>query len=75
MAEPIILDDREQRIVGVLIEKSLATPQYYPLTLNQVVSGCNQKSNRNPVVDFDEKAVVRALDSLRDKISRELGEE
>lgn len=64
MAEPIILDDREQRIVGVLIEKSLATPQYYPLTLNQVVSGCNQKSNREPVVSWMEHEVDEVLTKL-----------
>jgi len=64
MAEPIILDDREQRIVGVLIEKSLATPQYYPLTLNQVVSGCNQKSNREPVVSWMEDEVDEVLTKL-----------
>ena len=61
MSEPIILDAQEQRIVGVLIEKSLATPQYYPLTLNQVVTGCNQKSNRDPVVSWMEDEVEDVL--------------
>lgn len=64
MTEPIKLDAQEQRIVGVLIEKSLATPQYYPLTLNQVVTGCNQKSNRDPVVSWMEDEVEDVLRQL-----------
>ena len=57
----------EERVLGCLIEKGFTTPDYYPLTLNSLTTACNQKSNRHPVVDFDEKAVVRALDSLRDR--------
>ncbi|MGE4619968.1 MAG: DUF480 domain-containing protein [Planctomycetota bacterium] len=64
MSEPVILDLREQRVVGVLIEKSLATPNYYPLTLNQVVTGCNQKSNREPVVSWMEDEVDETLTIL-----------
>jgi uncharacterized protein YceH (UPF0502 family) len=64
--EPL-LDDVETRVLGVLIEKETTTPDYYPLTLNALATACNQKSNRFPVVAFEEKAVVRALDKLRDK--------
>lgn len=64
MSDPIVLDERQQRVIGVLIEKSLATPQYYPLTLNQVVTGCNQKSNREPVVSWMEDEVDDVLTNL-----------
>ena len=63
----ILLIDIEVRILGSLMEKSLTTPDYYPLSLNALTNACNQKSNREPVVDFDETTVVRALDSLREK--------
>lgn len=55
----------EARVLGCLIEKELATPEYYPLTLNALTSACNQKSNREPVMALDEAEVLRALDSLR----------
>jgi hypothetical protein len=55
----------EARILGVLIEKQLSTPEYYPLTLNALINACNQKSNRDPVMSLDEAVVVGALDSLR----------
>lgn len=61
------LNEIEVRIVGSLIEKQVATPEYYPLTLHSLVAACNQTSNRDPVVTLDEKRVVRALESLRDK--------
>ena len=48
------LNSHEARVLGVLIEKSMATPDQYPLTLNSIGSGCNQKSNRDPVVHFSE---------------------
>lgn len=57
----------EQRVLGALIEKSKTTPDYYPLTLNSLVTACNQKSARNPVVDFDDETVIGALDSLKKK--------
>ncbi|TLM65553.1 MAG: DUF480 domain-containing protein [Deltaproteobacteria bacterium] len=57
----------EARVLGCLIEKELATPEYYPLTLNALTSACNQKSNRDPVMTLDEADVVRALDALRFK--------
>lgn len=62
-----ILDPIEVRVLGCLVEKDLATPEYYPLTLNALINACNQKSNRDPVVQLAETDVVRALDSLRRK--------
>jgi len=63
----IMLTPVEARVLGSLIEKQITTPDYYPLTLNGLTSACNQKSNRDPIMNLDEKAVVRALDSLRQK--------
>src|ERR1051326_7066075 len=57
----------EARVIGSLMEKQITTPEYYPLTLNALTNACNQISNRDPVVSFDEKTVVRALESLREK--------
>jgi hypothetical protein len=62
-----ILTPVEVRVLGSLIEKELTTPEYYPLSLNSLTNACNQISNRDPVVSFDEKTVARALDSLREK--------
>ena len=59
------LTPTEVRVLGCLVEKELATPEYYPLTVNALVSACNQKSNRDPVLVLEEAEVVRALDSLR----------
>jgi len=59
------LDPVEIRVLGCLVEKELATPEYYPLSLNALVNACNQKSNRDPVVEFDETVVAQALESLR----------
>ena len=64
---PLILNETEVRVLGSLIEKQLTTPEYYPLTLNALVAACNQKSNRDPVVSYDENTVIAALDTLRDK--------
>jgi uncharacterized protein len=64
---PEILTDIETRILGALVEKQLTTPEYYPLTLNSLVAACNQKSNRDPVVSYDEKTVMDALERLRDR--------
>lgn len=61
----ISLDPVEARILGALIEKQMATPDYYPLTLNALVAACNQKTNRDPVMALDEAAVIRGLDGLR----------
>jgi len=57
----------ECRVLGTLIEKALTTPAQYPLSLNALVNGINQKSNRDPVVEVDEDAVLRAVDGLRAK--------
>jgi hypothetical protein len=59
------LDAFERRVLGVLIEKAKTTPDAYPLTLNGVVVGCNQKSNRDPLMTVDEEQAARALESLR----------
>jgi uncharacterized protein len=57
----------ERRVLGVLIEKALAQPDYYPLTVNSLCGGCNQLSNRDPVMSLAENDVLMALDSLRQK--------
>lgn len=64
MAETLQLNGHEARVLGVLVEKELTTPDQYPLSLNALVNGCNQKSNRDPVVDFMEAEVVVALQGL-----------
>jgi uncharacterized protein len=64
---PIELSDLEARLLGSLIEKSLTTPDLYPLTLNSLVNACNQKSSREPVTHYDEATVARGLASLREK--------
>lgn len=64
---PEILNETEARIVGALVEKQLTTPEYYPLTLNALISACNQKNNREPVTAFDEMTVTLALERLRDR--------
>lgn len=63
----ILLTDIEVRVLGSLMEKSMTTPEYYPLSLNALTNACNQKSNREPVVSYDETTVYRALDNLREK--------
>lgn len=57
----------EVRVLGSLLEKEITTPEYYPLSLNALVAACNQKSNRDPVLRFDEETVEQGLESLRDK--------
>ncbi|MDQ3799020.1 MAG: YceH family protein [Acidobacteriota bacterium] len=61
------LTEVEARVVGALVEKQLTTPEYYPLTLNALVAACNQKTNREPVVSYDEQTVQQALDNLRER--------
>jgi uncharacterized protein len=63
MMEPV-LDDKEARVIGSLIEKELSTPEYYPLSLNALTNACNQKSNREPVVAYDEQTVEEVLEGL-----------
>lgn len=68
MVDPIpTLTPTELRVLGSLVEKAVTTPDYYPLTLNALTLACNQLTNRDPVVSYDETTVVRTLDSLRDK--------
>jgi uncharacterized protein YceH (UPF0502 family) len=64
-AEP--LHPVEVRVLGALLEKEVTTPEYYPLTLNALVNACNQKSSRDPVVNYEEDAVQQALALLRHK--------
>ena len=61
------LTAEEVRVLGALAEKQLTTPQQYPLTLNALVAACNQTSNRDPVVEFDERTVEALLTVLKDK--------
>ncbi len=61
------LDAAQVRVLGALMEKEAATPEYYPLSLNALVNACNQKSNREPVVAYDEDTVETALGDLREK--------
>lgn len=61
------LDARERRVAGVLVEKAKTTPEYYPMTLAALVTGCNQKSNRDPVTNYDADDVEDILQGLRKK--------
>jgi uncharacterized protein YceH (UPF0502 family) len=63
----VILTEIETRVLGSLIEKDITTPDYYPLSLNALVSACNQKNNRDPVMTLDENAVRDALSTLQEK--------
>ncbi len=65
--EPILLTVVEARVLGALIEKEVTTPDYYPLSLNALINACNQRSNREPVMDLDEDAVRQALHGLEDQ--------
>ena len=60
-----LLNDADVRILGSLIEKELTTPENYPLSLNALTNACNQSSNRDPVVQYDEATVKAAVDRLR----------
>ncbi len=59
------LDPVEVRVLGALIEKEITTPEYYPLSLNALVNACNQKSNRDPMVSYDDDTVERAIETLK----------
>lgn len=63
----IELTPEEARVIGVLIEKELTTPDQYPLTVNSLVNACNQKNNRDPITSFDDLQVRAALVGLRTK--------
>ena len=62
----IVLNEVEARVLGALLEKEITTPDYYTLSLNSLVNACNQKSNRDPVMNLDENAVRNALRTLHD---------
>jgi len=62
-----VLNDHEVRVLGALIEKDITTPDYYPMSLNALVNACNQKSNREPVMELSEDEVRAALVTLEDK--------
>ena len=62
----IVLNEMEARVLGALLEKEITTPDYYPLSLNSLVNACNQKSNRDPVMNVDEDSVRGALRTLQD---------
>lgn len=63
----ITLSKEEIRVMGCLIEKGMATPEYYPLSMNALVNACNQKSNREPVVLWDEGLVYESVEMLKEK--------
>jgi uncharacterized protein YceH (UPF0502 family) len=63
----IVLNKDEARVLGALIEKEITTPDYYPLSLNALINACNQKNNREPVMNLDEGAVRTALHNLQAK--------
>ncbi|MBI1346216.1 DUF480 domain-containing protein [bacterium] len=60
------LSRKQRRVLGTLLEKAFTTPDQYPLTLKAAVAGCNQKSNRDPVTNYDEDDVATALEELRE---------
>jgi uncharacterized protein YceH (UPF0502 family) len=62
-----VLDLYERRVLGVLIEKQKTTPDAYPLSMNGLITGCNQKSNREPTLNLEDLDVEAALNSLKDK--------
>lgn len=68
MDEPLPpLTAAEVRVLGALLEKQITTPEYYPLSLNALTNACNQLTNRDPVVAYNDQTVIRAVDGLREK--------
>jgi len=65
--DSIVLNAEEARVLGCLMEKEMTTPDYYPLTLNSLVSASNQKSSRDPIVEYDSNQVQATLDRLKEK--------
>src|SRR5262245_66186524 len=63
----IQLKPDECRVLGVLVEKALTTQAQYPLSLNALTTGCSQKNNRSPIVEYTEERVIEAVDGLRAK--------
>ena len=68
MRLPRFLTPVEVRVVGALLEKQQATPEYYPLTLGALIAACNQRSNREPVLELSEGEVFGALEALRELV-------
>ncbi len=66
MTEPILTAE-EARVLGCLMEKAVTTPDNYPLSVNALITACNQTTNRDPIVTYDESTVERALEALREK--------
>ena len=62
----ITLTDLQSRVIGVMLEKEITTPEQYPLSLNALTNGCNQKSNRDPVMTLSESEVQNVIDELLD---------
>ena len=60
-----VLTAEQIRVLGALMEKAKTTPDYYPMTMNGLVSACNQKTSRKPVVNYDEEVIGAALNSLK----------
>src|SRR5262245_29187051 len=67
LVAPSALSHLEQRVLGVLIEKQKTTPDVYPMTPNGIVTGCNQKSNRDPVLSLNDEQVLTTLEQLRER--------
>jgi hypothetical protein len=63
----IVLNDIEARVLGALVEKDITTPDYYPLSLNALVNACNQRNNRDPVMNLEEGAARDALNGLHEQ--------
>src|ERR1700752_2761600 len=63
-ATNVLLNEAEVRVLGSLVEKEVTTPEYYPLSVNALVNACNQKSNRDPVMNLDEAVIRQTLYSL-----------
>ena len=65
--DAMVLTVAEARVLGALVEKEVTTPEYYPLSLNALMNACNQRSNREPVMNLDEEEVRQALHGLSDR--------
>jgi uncharacterized protein len=65
-SDPIFLTAAQARVLGALVEKEVTTPDYYPLSMNALINACNQRSNREPVMDLNEEEVRDALVGLQD---------
>jgi uncharacterized protein YceH (UPF0502 family) len=64
---PFELTPLETRVLGCLVEKERLTPENYPLSLNALTAACNQSTNRDPITEYDEKAVEEGINTLREK--------